>query len=272
MLKKDIICGREVEYDDTEFEVSVYEDKKYLHYIGDGKNIRNPKNNISTFGMFEGCDLSFLDLSSFDTSKVSNMRFMFYNCDRLTSLNLGTFDTSEVTDMNNMFYCCIKLSSLDLSSFDISKVTDMESIFDGLRSITTIFVSKKSHSKWVSKFPDMKGYFVIKGNNTPDIELRVRKLLSEGKSEKEICTELKGKGISVRDVVSAFSNLNVGSDIVVAFCNKVIVPEILSTFKKNNGISNYNVGEVVDVLCKKYPENLVNKAIISVLREQYLVD
>jgi surface protein len=29
---------------------------------------------------------------------------MFYNCYGLTGLNLSSFDTSKVTDMSNMFY------------------------------------------------------------------------------------------------------------------------------------------------------------------------
>ena len=57
-----------------------------------------------------------------------------------------------------------------------------------------------------------------------------------------------------------------------SFCDRVIVPNILSILKKNKGISNYNIGEVADMLYEKYPENLVNKAIVSVLENQYLVD
>lgn len=33
----------------------------------------------------------------------------------------------------------------------------------------------------------------------------------------------------------------------------------------------YTVGEVAQVFCKKYPEDVVNKAIVSALKDQYLV-
>ena len=104
------------------------------------------------------------------------------------------------------------------------------------------------------------------------IEEEVIRLLSEGKSEKEVYSTLKNKNIPTNDILDAFSKVKPSSEIIFSFCDRVVVPNILSILKKNNGISKYNVGEVADILYKKYPENLVNKAIISVLREQYLVD
>ena len=65
--------------------------------------------------MFYGCDkLTSLDLSSFNTSTVTDMRDMFSGCDKLTSLNLSSFDTSKVTTMSNMFDYCAELTSLIL--------------------------------------------------------------------------------------------------------------------------------------------------------------
>ena len=80
--------------------------------------------------MFYECEaLTSLDLSNIDTSKVTSMSLMFGICIALTSLNLSSFDTSKVTNMSNMFYTCNSLTSLDLSNFDTSKVTSMNSMF-----------------------------------------------------------------------------------------------------------------------------------------------
>ena len=38
------------------------------------------------------------------------MGSMFYNCSKLTSLDVSKFDTSKVTNMGSMFYNCSKLS------------------------------------------------------------------------------------------------------------------------------------------------------------------
>jgi len=40
------------------------------------------------------------------------MNSMFYNCSKLTTLDLSSFDTSNVTDMNHMFYNCSELTTL----------------------------------------------------------------------------------------------------------------------------------------------------------------
>ncbi|EAE1300658.1 BspA family leucine-rich repeat surface protein [Listeria monocytogenes] len=68
-----------------------------------------------------------LDLSNFDTSEVTIMRYMFFKSS-ITSLDLSNFDTSKVTDMSWMFSESAT-ASLDLSSFDTSSVTSMRGMF-----------------------------------------------------------------------------------------------------------------------------------------------
>jgi len=37
---------------------------------------------------------------------VTNMSSMFYNCQNLTELDLSNWDVSKMTDMDHMFYNC----------------------------------------------------------------------------------------------------------------------------------------------------------------------
>ena len=75
------------------------------------------------FRMFHCCYcLTSLDLSSFDTSRVTSMEAMFDSCSALSDLDVSGFDTSKVTDMVGMFRYCPNLTGLDLSSFDFSRV------------------------------------------------------------------------------------------------------------------------------------------------------
>ena len=53
-----------------------------------------------------------LDLSSFDTSQVTNMSYLFGNCKSLTTLNLSSFNTNKVTNMGGMFSACFALTTL----------------------------------------------------------------------------------------------------------------------------------------------------------------
>ena len=99
--------------------------------------------------MFKGTKVTELDLSNFNTSKVTNMTSMFYDCTRLKRLDVSNFDTSSVTTMNKlnteggMFQNCDALVELDISSFDTSLVTDMHNMFKNSDKLKTIYVSNK---------------------------------------------------------------------------------------------------------------------------------
>ena len=89
--------------------------------------------------MFFDCSsLTELDVSGFDTSNVTDMSNMFAGCSSLTELDLSGFDTSNVTDMSYMFCFCESLTELDLSGFDTSNVTDMSWMFYGCESLTEL--------------------------------------------------------------------------------------------------------------------------------------
>ena len=97
--------------------------------------------------MFSFCSsLLTLDLSKFNTSNVTNMSDMFIGCE-LTTLDLSKFDTSSVTDMSGMFEYCDKLTNLDLSNFDTSSVTDMSYMFWFCKSMTSLNLSNFNTSK-----------------------------------------------------------------------------------------------------------------------------
>ena len=99
--------------------------------------------NSNASGMFASfANLTEIDFGhGLDTSKVTNMRSMFYDCGSLTSLDLSGFDTSNVTNMQGMFSSCSSLSELDLSGFDTSKVTDMARMFSSCGSLSKLDLS-----------------------------------------------------------------------------------------------------------------------------------
>ncbi len=92
--------------------------------------------------MFYECyNLQELDLKTFDTSKVIDMSLLFADCQKLTKLEVGYLDTSNVTSMKSMFYGCRVLTSLDLSHFDTSKVTDMLGMFSYCSKLKSLDLS-----------------------------------------------------------------------------------------------------------------------------------
>ena len=97
------------------------------------------------YGMFCGCrNISELDLSSFDTSKVEDM---FDGCCSLKKLDLSKFDTSNVLSMTRLFCGCRNLKELDLSNFDMGNVKYMTLMFYGCDCLRHIRC-KKAFRKW----------------------------------------------------------------------------------------------------------------------------
>ena len=103
----------------------------------------------------EGLDTIRLDFSHYDTSKITNMSYMFYSSFGLYELDVNNFDTSNVTDMSNMFNQCINLSIFDLRSFDTSNVTNMRTMFNNNQYATTYHLSSFD----TSNVSDMNGMF-----------------------------------------------------------------------------------------------------------------
>ena len=101
-------------------------------------------NNLLTSSsyMFYRCpNLKSIDLSSFNTSKINEMRGMFSDCSSLESINLSSLDTSNVNNMSFMFNGCCSLKSLDLTSINTFKVNYMDSMFNGCTSLESINLS-----------------------------------------------------------------------------------------------------------------------------------
>ena len=92
-------------------------------------------------------DLISLDLSSFDTSQVTDMGYMFSELSMLADLNLSNFDTSKVTNMEGMFSEVSKLTNLDLSSFDTSRVTNMGLMFSFTSKLVSLNLSNFNTSQ-----------------------------------------------------------------------------------------------------------------------------
>ena len=140
-------------------------------YLFSNSTIANRLTNLTsiTFGnfntskvtnmrnMFYQCtSLTSLDLSNFDTSSVTNMIYMFYGCYALTSLNVSSFNTSKVTVIGAMFFDCSSLTSLNLLNFNTSSVTDMSFMFSDCSKLTSLNLSNFN----TSNVTNMSGMFI----------------------------------------------------------------------------------------------------------------
>lgn len=114
--------------------------------------------------MFEGwSNADVIDVSNWDTSQATNFQSMFIFCFQTDGahLDLSSFNTEKVTNMAYMFWYTTNICILDLSSFDFTNVTNAANMFNGCGSKATtnygayaagvpyIYVKDETAQNWV---------------------------------------------------------------------------------------------------------------------------
>ena len=79
--------------------------------------------------LYRGGDGRYGDINEWDTSKVTNMEYMFYKTAAFNQY-VGGWDTSKVTSMRGMFFKA-KAFNQDLGGWNTSQVSSMNSMFLG---------------------------------------------------------------------------------------------------------------------------------------------
>ena len=83
-------------------------------------------------GMFSRSQATVLDLSNFDTSKVTDMSFMFNSSVNLKTIYVSNkFNTSKVTNSNLMFRGCTNLVGGAGTKYDSNHVDKTYAHIDG---------------------------------------------------------------------------------------------------------------------------------------------
>ncbi len=94
--------------------------------------------------------------SSFANVQPTSTYAWFRGMENLQSFNdMNYLNTSEVTNMEDMFFNCACLTSLDLSSFNTYKVTNMDAMFMWNRQLKTIYVGSGWNTDAVTKSDNM---------------------------------------------------------------------------------------------------------------------
>ena len=128
--------------------------------------------------LFYNCwRLTSLDVSHFNTQNVEDMSGLFWYCSHLTSLDVSSFNTENVTSTSSMFRGCDALSALDLSNFNTENVTQMQYMFEGCRGLKNLDLTNFNTSKVTNMtrmFNDCRGLttiYVGNGWNTDAVNL-----------------------------------------------------------------------------------------------------
>lgn len=110
--------------------------------------------------LYAGYHVTYVDVSTLDSSNVTNMSYAFSGLVSITSLDLSKLDTSKVTNMSNMFADSTSLEFLDLSNFDASKVTSYSNMFYKCISSLKRIRCRQAFKDWLySVAGNTSGYF-----------------------------------------------------------------------------------------------------------------
>ena len=116
-----------------------------------------------------------IDLSKFDSSKVTIMSGMFFQCSTLTSINFSNVDTSSVTSFSSMFYQCYSLKSLDLRSFNTSLLNNMYQMFYECKSLESLDISNFNTSSVTNMFQMFSNCFALESLNLSSLNSKCGK-------------------------------------------------------------------------------------------------
>ena len=79
----------------------------------------------------ESYNIEYLDLSNFNTEKVTDMQIMFNRCFKLKKIKgINNYNTENVTNMEAIFRECNEIKILDLTNFNTTNVSDMTLMFN----------------------------------------------------------------------------------------------------------------------------------------------
>ena len=259
----------------------------------------NDKPLISTSSMFQGSAASSIDLSSFNTSNITDMHAMFefssqkelnlssfntsnvitmlglFRFSEVNLLNLNSFNTSSVTMMDGMF-ANSKITTLDLSNFDTSNVTSTQTMFDSSNAVELDLSSFDT-----SKVTNMQFMF---GNssNLRKIYVSDKFILNDtdgrlGANMFKACKSIIGGNGTSYDSTHTngeYARIDGGTSSPGYFtdiADKPVKPYSFSTDSwvtianavKNNNISKYNVGDTKKVNLGTYGTHTVRIANTS---------
>jgi len=173
-------------------------------------------------------------------NNITNMRWMFYNCRKLTDLNLYKLDTTKVINMESMFANCKSLKSLDLSNFKTNKVKDMRWMFENCSSLKSLNLSNFNTSNVIY----MQGMF---GN----------------------CSSLESLNL-YSFVIKVDANIINMFDSISAQLNIRLSPSLLRKLKDfdRSGINIVEAKKEVNIISGKIYRCFVKKKIIEDIEEE----
>lgn len=157
----------------------LYVDGKNISVIP-GKKMRvHPKFSLKIGNTkSRNCPLAWCDVSNLDTSKFTDMSYMFFYCTLISNIDVSRWNVGNVTNMQGIFYGCTSLNSLNIEGWNTSSVSNMTNLFNGCNSLTFLNVNNWDVSNVASVSGMFDGCLSLKSINLSNWDTRSLKDIS----------------------------------------------------------------------------------------------
>lgn len=151
----------------------LYVDGKNISVIP-GKKMRvHPKFSLKIGNTkSRNCPLAWCDVSNLDTSKFTDMSYMFFYCTLISNIDVSRWNVGNVTYMQGMFYGCTSLKSLNVEGWNTSSVSNMSNLFNGCKSLTSLNVNNWNVSNVANISSMFDGCLSLKSINVSNWDTR----------------------------------------------------------------------------------------------------
>ena len=206
-------------------------------------------NNVTDMSfMFNLCtNLNNVDVSTFDTSNVSNMNWMFGDTN-LYTLDVSNFNTENLTYMYGTFANLYSLTELDISNFDTNNVTTMKNLFANFNEtsqLTTLELGDMQTSKVTNMSNMFHGLKNLKELNVSSFDTS-----------------------NVTDMVSMFYNCSNLVELNLCSFNTYNVNDMYNMFANTSNLKNIYVGRDWSTTQANITYMFLNSGVSSVVTGQ----
>ena len=215
-------------------------------------NMLDTSDVTSMYTMFFNCSkIKSLDLSNFNTSSVTNISGIFASNDDENGMlleeikGLESFDTGNVTNMAAAFQNCMHLININLSNWDTSNVTNMNWLFNGcenlkiIQGIETFNTGNVENMNYLFKNCQKLETLDLSGWITPKV-IGMYSMFNNCKLLREL--DISNFNTSnVTDMGFMFSNCNVLENLNVSNFNTDKVESMKAMFNNCNMLESLNL-------------------------------
>ena len=200
--------------------------------------------------MFFNTSIETIDLSNFDTSKVTSMEYMFKDCSNLNYFNLKNNNLSNLKSMKGIFINCINLDNITFENIDFNELTSLNEMFNNslINNIELINLNFKKLTSLEKAFSNINSLKTIQLTNITASELISMEEMFSNCSNLENATFINFEANNLRNLKKMFDYCSIlryiKLDGILENINISKIETMENMFNNCSGIINFTLENI----------------------------